>query len=253
MGAVIRWVEPQMREPLAAAGLRDYGDFVDTSLGVVVSQSGTTLTRRITIDSGGRREFLFLKRYRYEDARRRWRWAADKARVEARNFERLRSCCRLSTPDVIAHGVHRRGLWLLDAFLLTRAVEGAVGLDQWAPGSAPPGAMDRLMRDVAMCVARMHAAHYYHFDLQWRNLLVRPSGAGFEIIPIDSARGGLRRTRWGQAHGRMRDLAQLDKLARQRLSRTQRLRWLTCYLGRRRLSADDRRLARDVVRYLDGK
>ncbi|MCK6482904.1 MAG: lipopolysaccharide kinase InaA family protein [Phycisphaerae bacterium] len=253
MGAVIRWVEPQMREPLAAAGLRDYGDFVDTSLGVIVSQSGTTRTRRIAIEAGGRRETLFLKRYRYAGPRRRWRWAVDKARVEARNFERLRSRCGLNTPDVIAYGVHRRGVRLLDAFLLTRAVEGAVGLDEWPLAPTPPGAMARLMRAVAGAVARMHAAHFYHFDLQWRNLLIRPAGDGFDVIPIDSSRGGPLRTRWGRAHGRMRDLAQLDKLARQRLTRTQRLRWLTYYLGRRRLSAADRALVREVTRYLDGK
>src|SRR5207253_1005236 len=81
----------------------------------------------------------------------------------------------------------------------------------------------------------------------WRNILVRLDSGGPAIFLIDSSRGGVRRTWLSRHHGRIRDLASLDKLARFRLTATERLRWVRWYLGEDDLAW--RSLVRAVLRY----
>ncbi|MEE8170546.1 MAG: lipopolysaccharide kinase InaA family protein [Phycisphaerae bacterium] len=254
MGVDFTFVEQGMRPLLAACGLREYADFVDCAAGEVVSRSGTTLTRRLELDDGVRRETVYLKRYRYDGDRWRHRFRRHKGFVEARNYAILRERCGVRVPDVIAYGGRRSGWRLLDAFLITRAVAGAEPLDRLLVGQSSTLSTRRaLMRVVAETTARMHARHFYHFDLQWRNLLIRPSDDAFEVFVIDSSRGGLRHSPPGRRHGRVRDLASLDKLGRVHLSRADRIRWLRHYLGAERLDSGARRLMHDVHHYIEIK
>jgi len=250
-------VEADLSPLLLAAGLQTYDDYVNCRLGEVVAHSGTTLTRRITLTDGARHETVYLKRYAYVGQRWRHRFRRDKAGIEVRNFRLLRERCGIGVPDVLAFGARRRGLRLLDAFLMTRAIENAVSLEDWAARQTSPSRADRaaLLRRSAAMVARMHLKHFCHCDLQWRNILVRRGGPAFEMFLIDSARGGVRRTIFGRRHGQTRDLAQLDKLASVRLSRAERVRWLRLYAdeltGHRHeaSSALMRRLTRSARRY----
>src|SRR5262249_32299854 len=101
MGCRISILDPSVRPLLEAAGLRDYADFVECQIGELVSQSGTTQTRRIDLDAEGRRETLFLKRYRYTGHRWRHRFRRHKAAIEAHNYAYLRERCGISVPDFI--------------------------------------------------------------------------------------------------------------------------------------------------------
>jgi tRNA A-37 threonylcarbamoyl transferase component Bud32 len=254
-----------MRPLLAASGLRAYADFVNCDMGDVVGQSGTTLTRRIELRADGACVAIFLKRYQYQGDRWRHRFRRHKGRVEADNLALMRGC-GVPTPDVVAYGGRRRGMRLLDAFLITRGVPGAAtlaalvegdSLPEWAAlirdqgGHGPP--YMALTRRMAELLAGMHARHVYHHDLQWRNVLVAPRGDGFELYFIDSSRGGLRRTPPGRRHGRVRDLASLDKLAAVHLSRADRLRFVRLYLGAKRLGAAGRELVESVRAYVERK
>ncbi|MNF08441.1 hypothetical protein D3C80_2088680 [compost metagenome] len=51
----------------------------------------------------------------------------------------------------------------------------------------------------------------------------------------------------------VKDLACLDKVAKYKLSRTQRLRFYLQYRGRQRLNAADKRRVRQIVRYFEGR
>jgi hypothetical protein len=89
----------------------------------------------------------------------------------------------------------------------------------------------------------MHAQHFYHLDLQWRNILVEPSG---RLFVIDSSKG---RPHWAplyRSHGRLRDLSSIAKEAFNRLTRSERIRWLRNYLGRKRLQSLDRMIVRAI-------
>jgi hypothetical protein len=50
-----------------------------------------------------------------------------------------------------------------------------------------------------------------------------------------------------------KDLACLDKVAKQVLSRTQRLRFYLQYRGRQRLNQVDKRRIRQVLRFFEGR
>ncbi len=225
-------------------GLRQYDDFVNCQRGDVVGQSGTTLTRRIRLETPREQDVYYLKVYCYNG--RSWRhrssvgpWPRqDKAFTEARNYRILQTQCDVLVPDVVCHGCRRQRSGWVDAFILTRGVPGAVPLDslvadRWPdPHSAFDDPTRRhLLRSTARIVAKMHATGFYHVDLQWRNLLVanseRPEPP---VYVIDSTRGDLRRWRVYRAHGQLRDLSSLYKQARVWMTPTEQLRWLRDYL-----------------------
>jgi tRNA A-37 threonylcarbamoyl transferase component Bud32 len=220
-----------------------------------VARSNTTTTRRVELGADGLHARFFLKVYHHEGPGRRRRLLRDKCAREARNYRLLHERCAVGVPEVVAHGARRRGLHVLESFIMTRAIDGAMSLEQLnvprlatSPGPCGAAMRRKLLAITAALVARMHAAGFYHIDLQWRNLLVA-SSANEEprIFVLDCVRGGLRRTALGRAHGRVRDLSSLHKDARHRLSRTEQLRWLRTYLGIRRMGPEEKALIQAIV------
>lgn len=105
-----------------------------------------------------------------------------------------------------------------------------------------------LLETTADLVSRMHAAGFFHIDLQWRNMLVSEDGARCpRVFVIDSARGGLRRSRLFQMHGRLRDLSSLYKLARFRVPVREQVGWLRRYLGVHRLQHEHRMMIQTIL------
>ena len=115
----------------------------------------------------------------------------------------------------------------------------------------PEMLQDRIWRrgvilELARTVAQMHRNRFIHNDLQWRNLLVGMS-APPRIYMIDCPAG---RSIYllGNRRGVVRDLAFLDKMAKDALSRTDRLRFYLNYLGIDRLRGRDKK---EIGRILD--
>ncbi len=257
MGPSVTWHDPRWQRPLASCGLRAYDDLINPRSGELVWERSTTQTFRLQVHdpTSGRPMSLYLKRYVYPDRRWRFLFRRDKPAVERRNYEMIRQHVGPVVPEVIATGRRRRWGMLRDAFILTAELTDCAQLDDYArshwggkPSSEERTRQDRLIRTTADLVRRMHAAHFYHIDLQWRNILVRfdASHRG-EAFFLDAPRGGRRRCRLRRRHGRLRDLSSLDKLARVYLTRTQRLRWFVHYTGRRRPDRADRRLIAAVL------
>jgi len=119
------------------------------------------------------------------------------------------------------------------ALLLTEHVAGALPLPEWLRTGPPPAARRHVTWALAVLVRRMHEAGFAHRDLKAPNILVAPAGAYAEPILVDL--DGLRRPGRVPARRRVRDLMRLSVsleewgLAR----RTDRLRFLRGYLGRR--------------------
>lgn len=244
--------QPDLRDALAAAGLRRYEDFMETQRGEIVVHAGSSHSRRIQLNGPSRPIGLFLKVYRRGG--RRFFLRRDKAAVEAENYRFLRAA-GVEVPDVVCFGSRRGLMRLQDAFILMREVPDAVGLDAFVarvwpnPAGESNHALRRqLLERSAALVRRMHDAGFYHIDLQWRNILVsRRDDALPRLFIIDSSRGGHRRGRIFREHGRLRDLSSLAKEAVIRLTRTERLRWLKGYLGVPRLT----RAHTDLIRTIE--
>lgn len=255
MSMVLRILEPALADILRAAGLVSCEDYLRSSRGEVIHESNTTCTRRFDLPSPGGTIACYLKVYQYRDKPLTLRLGRSKPLREARNYLTLRRKCRIDVPDVIAIGARRRLGLLEDGFILTREVPAACPLDVYVDRRWPSNKENvtvhsrrRLLETVADLVARMHAAHFFHIDLQWRNLIVSDDERDQPLVfVLDCVRGGRRIHPLMRAHGRLRDLSSLYKDARVRLSHTEQMRWLRRYLGTRKLSEVYRAMIRTIV------
>ncbi|MFA7291765.1 MAG: lipopolysaccharide kinase InaA family protein [Rhodocyclaceae bacterium] len=203
----------------------------------------------------------YVKRYvgNGKNAVRRWfglRGLIAPQRVvkEWENLLRFRAW-GIPTATLVAYGLERvRGGFVRGALVTaeiagtadmgTMANENDVRLDdrKW---------MAEVMRQVARYARLLHDAGFAHNDLKWRNLLV-DRGESPTVFLIDCPSGGF----WRGPMLRYRivkDLACLDKIAKHRMSRTQRLRFYLDYAGHRHLTVADKRRIRRILRFFSGR
>jgi Ser/Thr protein kinase RdoA (MazF antagonist) len=97
----------------------------------------------------------------------------------------------------------------------------------------------------------MHDQGFAHNDLKWRNILVDEKPYP-NVFMIDCPSGAFW---WGPLleYRMIKDLACLDKLGKQVLSRTQRLRFYHDYAGRRALTALDKKRIKAVAHFFRGR
>ena len=143
-------------------------------------------------------------------------WRRSKACLEARHLKFF-GTCGIPVPQVVGWGQrHIRGLKLSCEFLITKTLPNALPLKSLLQKCLPDHKQRAaLIRNIALNVRTLHARNFFHQDLKWRNLLVtqQPKQA-IEVYWIDCPNGywdwsGLRRR-----HGRIKDLATLDKVAK---------------------------------------
>ena len=208
------------------------------------------LSEVIRVECDGLR--YYVKRY----------WAAGKGlrryigcpRVQA-EWQNLRHFEAWGIPvaPLVAWGQQRRSGIFQRGALITREVPNTIDMAALACGDDPRlrdrGWVQRISLQVAQATRTLHAHHFAHNDLKWRNLLVNDAG---ELFLIDCPSGGFW---WGPFLRRriVKDLACLDKVAKYRLSRTQRLRFYLQYQQRARLLPGDRALIDQVLKYFEGR
>lgn len=117
---------------------------------------------------------------------------------EFANLRWLRSR-RFLAPEPIAAGVLYESRLPRYQFLVTREVEGAVGIVEHLQQSDAAERVARF-RELGMEVARMHAEGFVHRDLFTRNLLVRAAEGTRRVVFLDAWRGGARRQLRGPAY-----------------------------------------------------
>lgn len=208
------------------------------------------LSEVIRVEYGGLR--YYVKRY----------WAAGKGlrrylgrpRVKA-EWQNLKHFERWGIPvaPLVAWGLERRAGAFVRGALVTLEVPNTMDMAAIAT-SADSRLSDRswvehISRQVAQATRTLHDHRFAHNDLKWRNLLVNDAG---ELFLIDCPSGDFW---WGPFLRRriVKDLACLDKVAKYRLSRTQRLRFYLQYQQRSRLVPADRAVIDQVLKYFEGR
>src|SRR5690606_25677770 len=93
-----------------------------------------------------------------------------------------------------------------------------------------------ISRQLAAAMRIMHAQHFIHNDLKWRNLLVDDKG---QLYLIDCPLGDFWRGKLFE-HRVLKEFATLDRVARYKLNRSQRLRFYLQYTQKDRLDTDDK-------------
>lgn len=193
----------------------------------------------------------YIKRYA---SRGRWlRRFAGRSRLRA-EWENLLFFHQLEIPtaELVAYGESGIGRNYRGA-LVTRELKGSRDL---AALSTSACMRDRhwrqqVMLQLADAVARLHAAGFVHGDLKWRNILA--GGGADPVVYIIDCPQGRRLAGPMLERGIVKDLACLDKVARQVLSRTDRMRFYIAYAGSAELGAADRRRLRRVLAFFAGR
>ena len=200
----------------------------------------------IRIDCGGTR--YYLKRYIGRGLHiRRLLWVT-RIESEWRNLLHF-ACWGVPTADIVAYGQQRRFGVFIRGAMITREIPDTLDLERLArqrPEVLHTRAhFDNICRQLAFVVRTLHAHRFTHNDLHWRNVLYRPDSG--ELFLIDCPNGHF--WRWPVLGYRIvKDLASLDKVARQYLTRTARARFLLAYRGILRLDPPTKKLARQVLR-----
>jgi hypothetical protein len=157
------------------------------------------------------------------------------------------------TAPIVAFGLERQFGRFVRGALITRELSNSEDLGLLANNDDPrlqdPRWVDTVSRQLARATRILHEHHFTHNDLKWRNLLVNDR---VELFLIDCPTGTFW---WGPLlrYRIIKDLACLDKVAKYKLSRTQRLRFYLQYRGRSGLSAADKQRIRRVVGFFEGR
>jgi serine/threonine-protein kinase RIO1 len=191
---------------------------------------------------------------RYTSAGKGLRRYLGKPRVKA-EWQNLKRFAKWGIPaaHIVAWGLERQGGAFVRGALVTRELSDTRDLADLARHDDPRlqdrGWVDAVSRQLARATRLMHRHHFAHNDLKWRNLLINGQA---ELFFIDCPSGDFW---WGPMLRTriVKDLACLDKLAKQKLSRTQRLRFYLQYRGRTRLNASDKQRIRQVLDYFEGR
>lgn len=151
----------------------------------------------------------------------------------------------IPTLTPLAAGMQKSGFFQTTSFLLTRALEGCARLDHVFTEHVPSVERKRaIIVEVARLIKRMHSCGFNHRDLYLCHILCDTRGG---LFIVDLHRVDRRRRvpgRW-----KVKDIAALNYSApAATITRTDRLRFLKCYLGFERLSGKQKVFARKVLK-----
>ena len=233
-------------------GLTTFDDIDRLPLGTIARQVGPRVTARLDLidpQTGQPRGFFIKKHGSYS----LWEWMKPLFRLTrpilgARNeWEAMLSFHRIGIPTMlpVALGESASG-----SFVLTEALESRQRVDHWLEQNATAGGETvverrQLIAAIAQLARRLHHAGLHHQDFYLCHFLMAADGPVDDLRVIDLGRvdrHGSLGTRWV-----VKDLAQLHYSAG-RLSRSDRVRFLQHYLGRRLSRAD-----RGLIRRIEGK
>lgn len=243
MPAIDEWTyTPAWRDSDLAAELPTLAAVL-AATGELVADDGESQVLRLLRGE----QVFYLKRYPRERRLRSW-FGRARIRQEARNQLWL-NANGLPSATLVAYGESRvlcrtlRGALILTAVPNSRSLQDLKDADSGY--LADRAWVARVSADLAAVVRRMHALHFRHNDLFWRNILVALDPAAPRVSLIDCplgrvASGPLRE------HGRVKDFFCLARGAVGTLSRTQMLRFYLDYRERARLTAADRGFIRQV-------
>ena len=216
------------------------------------SITASPINRVIKLQAAGRA--FYVKTYTAGGKKlKRW-FGRSRVQAEWENllfFERL----GIPVPPVVAYGRNTRWGMFQKGALVTAAVPHSRDLASLHADNHPLLAdrqwVSAVSRQVARHTRRLHRERFNHVDLKWRNILVTTTGTPC-VFFIDCPAGRIRPGP-AAARGFIKDLACLDKVAKIRLSRAQRLRFYLDYRELERLDPVDKRRIRRILDFFKGR
>ena len=203
-----------------------------------INQRSAVFERTYT-DPSGKQVPVFVKVYTYRTHLLERLWRAGRSRIEARNLIFFKQS-GIPAARVIAWGERKNAFGkLVEEFIITEAVPNTQTLDEFVSEHCPDRSRpeygerrDQLLHQLGQATARIHAHSFFHKDLKWRNVLARLNGDQVETFWIDCPKGDFHLPPWPQEHGKLKDCATLDKIARFACTQDERKRFVAHYLGK---------------------
>lgn len=193
------------------------------------------------------KQIFYVKRYtRAGKGLRRW---LGRSRIQG-EWENLLYFQQLNipTPPIVAYGAeYRYGVFQRGA-LITAEIPNSHDLASYAKKATSHFHNKTWRHDILNRVAeytrQLHASHFGHQDLKWRNILVTDE-ASPTLYFIDCPLGR-RVPFWRWPHAQRKDLYCLYKLGKVHLSATECLRFYLRYCGQQKLRPEDKSTVRAV-------
>lgn len=217
------------------------------------SIASAPLSQVLRVTVGGRR--YYVKRYHGAGKNPLRRWLG-RPRVQA-EWENLQhfAAWGIPTATLVGWGLQRKAGEFWRGAMITAELGDTTDLNQLAmhkdPRLSDPRWVSLVSHQLARITRTMHAHHFTHNDLKWRNLLV-DNGPTPTLYLIDCPSGEFW---WGPflRYRIVKDLACLDKVAKYHLSRTRRLRFYLDYAQKPRLGALDKQRIGSIVGFFEGR
>lgn len=159
----------------------------------------------------------------------------------------------IATPKILAYGEEYHAGKFIRGVLVTAALHGAKDMESLAKSHSAL-IFDRekfrvIAKKIAFYTCIMHSKNFTHNDLDWRNILVTDA---LDVYFFDCPGG--RFWVWSFLEYRIiKDLAHLDKIARECIPLRWRLWFYKQYTGRKNLNKADRGRLQKIARYYDGR
>jgi tRNA A-37 threonylcarbamoyl transferase component Bud32 len=199
---------------------------------------------------------VYIKLYAYSKPPwQRW-FRQSKSRNEVRNLLFFKSI-HIPTPRIIAWGVRKNRLGLIrEEFIITEAIPKTKMLDDYVTAACPDRSTcefrkrrDSIIDQLSQWTRKMHESGFFHQDLKWRNILARTKGTQVELFWIDCPKGYFSSFSIQQKHGRIKDCATLDKIARIRCTHKERRQFVAGYLKQAINSTEVETFSSKISRY----
>jgi hypothetical protein len=257
MGDRIR-IDPAYRQRLALLGLDCVQKVLDFPGERILDCGPQCDLYRVEAASSQQPE-LFIKRFNYPTWSMRLNFIGrcffGRSRAK-REFRCLRLMHRLGiqTSRALSWGERRQFGFLARSYLIIEGVPASDSLRDFAiryfhkAGSPRGRQLKRSMMDqLADQVRLMHGKNFCHGDLTWQNILIRPTPReDFEFFLINALRGKRVWAWWKRRRLRARDLAGIDAISSEFLTRADKIRFMKRYLQVNKLSPRDRQWMAEI-------
>jgi len=170
---------------------------------------------------------------------------------ELRNLQYFASL-GLATPELVAHGLQSKLGLLRRAVMVTREVPGALDLEQYLSAGRlyvnGQAAARSILHQLATATRSLHDRGFYHWDLKARNILVRNTEQGPQLLFFDCPRG-YHPPKFMFRRCVIRELAHIERGLRGHVRAVDILYAYKVYRSCKRLTGEDKSLARDALGY----
>ena len=153
---------------------------------------------------------------------------------------------------LVAYGEERKGIVVQRGILITEELSNCFDLvhiaDNMPERLKQKKWLSQISHQLAEITRKLHAHHFAHNDLKWRNIMVDIK-SDYPYIYLIDCPAGMKWIRPFLAYRIIKDLACLDKRAKYELSRTQRLAFYKDYAQCKKLNRQHKKQIRKVLQF----